>query len=138
LYLFFLVCFQVAIPVVPTIRVVITFTKFEELKSQEEFSTPVSSPTHFQDSKEKEGDAPPAGGSWFSWIRGSQNQGTNGAVHLENHLEEEVDPFQIPSDYIWVDMNEKKRRMKDKKGKTKKGKKPVSSRRDMESDNDTM
>ncbi|CAM6081900.1 unnamed protein product [Calypogeia fissa] len=131
---------KVAIPVVPTIRVVITFTKFEELKSSEEFSTPVSSPGHFQDSKEKDGDAQNgSGGSWFSWIRGgSQNQGSNGAVFLEDHLDQEVDPFEIPSDYQWVDMNEKKRRMKEKKGKSKKGKKPVRSRADMESDNDTM
>lgn len=40
---------------------------------------------------------------------------------------EEVDPFQIPSDYTWVDANEKKNRMKAKKAKSKKGKKPVSS-----------
>lgn len=116
----------------------ITFTKFEELKSSEEFCTPVSSPGHFQDSKEKEDGQNPSGASWFSWIRGgSQSQGTNGGSYLEDHIEQEVDPFEIPSDYQWVDMNEKKRRMKEKKGKTKKGKKPVRSRADMESDNDT-
>ncbi|KAA8548457.1 hypothetical protein F0562_000141 [Nyssa sinensis] len=36
---------KVAIPVVPTIRVLVTFTKFEELQPLDEFSTPPSSPT---------------------------------------------------------------------------------------------
>ncbi|WRX20504.1 Ankyrin repeat domain-containing protein 13 - like 1 [Theobroma cacao] len=40
---------KVAIPIVPTIRVLITFTKVEELQPIEEFSTPLSSPAHFQD-----------------------------------------------------------------------------------------
>ncbi|KAK8507576.1 hypothetical protein V6N12_072830 [Hibiscus sabdariffa] len=55
---------KVAIPIVPTIRVLVTFTKFEELQPMEEFSTPLSSPAHFQDSKSKESE-----GS-TSWIRG--------------------------------------------------------------------
>ncbi|GAY35197.1 hypothetical protein CUMW_014900 [Citrus unshiu] len=38
---------QVAIPVVPTVRVVVTFTKFVELQSTEQFFTPLSSPRHF-------------------------------------------------------------------------------------------
>ncbi|MCO5604108.1 hypothetical protein L7F22_058266 [Adiantum nelumboides] len=37
----------VAIPIVPTIRVVVTFNKFEEVSAAEEFVTPLSSPTHF-------------------------------------------------------------------------------------------
>jgi ankyrin repeat domain-containing protein 13 len=36
---------QVAIPVVPTVRVVITFTKFVPLIEPEEFFTPMSSPS---------------------------------------------------------------------------------------------
>ncbi|KAF2314117.1 hypothetical protein GH714_022377 [Hevea brasiliensis] len=36
---------KVAIPVVPTIRVLVTFTKFEELQPLDEFATPPSSPT---------------------------------------------------------------------------------------------
>ncbi|KAF9608085.1 hypothetical protein IFM89_006012 [Coptis chinensis] len=35
---------EVAIPVVPTIRVLVTFTKFEELQPLDEFSTPPLSP----------------------------------------------------------------------------------------------
>ncbi|KAJ0787649.1 putative ankyrin repeat domain-containing protein [Helianthus annuus] len=36
---------KVAIPVIPTIRVLVTFTKFEELQPLDEFTTPPSSPT---------------------------------------------------------------------------------------------
>ncbi|KAB1669042.1 hypothetical protein ES319_1Z081200v1, partial [Gossypium barbadense] len=36
---------KVAIPVVPTIRVLVSFTKFEELQPVDEFSTPPSSPS---------------------------------------------------------------------------------------------
>ncbi|KAM0042510.1 putative ankyrin repeat domain-containing protein [Helianthus debilis subsp. tardiflorus] len=43
---------EIAIPIVPTIKVLVTFTKFEELQSSsDEFSTPLSSPAHFQDAK---------------------------------------------------------------------------------------
>ncbi|KAF9609641.1 hypothetical protein IFM89_017780 [Coptis chinensis] len=41
---------------------------------------------------------------------------------------EEVDPFHIPSDYTWVDANEKKRRMKAKKARNKKNKKQTVTR----------
>ncbi|KAL0322111.1 UNVERIFIED_CONTAM: hypothetical protein Scaly_2507500 [Sesamum calycinum] len=60
---------QIAIPIVPTIRVLVTFTKFEELQPVEEFSTPLSSPAHFQDSKSKESEGST---SWISWMRGSR------------------------------------------------------------------
>lgn len=36
-------------------------------------------------------------------------------------LKDEVDPFHIPPDYTWVDANEKKRRMKAKKVKSRRG-----------------
>ncbi|CAK9192181.1 unnamed protein product [Sphagnum troendelagicum] len=117
---------KVAIPVVPTIRVVITFTKFAELKPSEEFSTPISSPTHFQDAK-VDADVPTTAtnGSWLYWISGSQNLTKGGAPNgLEEQLDEEADPFLIPSDYLWIDMEEKKRRLLEKKGKSKKEKKP--------------
>ena len=118
---------QVAIPVVPTIRVVVTFTKFEELKPSEEFSTPLSSPRHFQDAKSEAADAAPtpSQGSWLYWMRGSQAAGKSAAVSsLEEALEEEADPFMIPANYRWIDMEEKKRRMREKRGKNKKSKKP--------------
>lgn len=121
---------KVAIPVVPTIRVVITFSKFEELQSSEEFVTPVSSPEFFQDAKGKDVDAPKSSSSWISWLRGSQSEPVNEATCLEDYLEGDLEPFHIPSDYTWVGMNEKKRRMKMKKSKNKKDKKPDSVSRD--------
>ncbi|XP_024400674.1 uncharacterized protein [Physcomitrium patens] len=117
---------KVAIPVVPTIRVVITFTKFEELKPAEEFSTPLSSPRHFSDAKSEADAAPaPSQGSWLYWMRGAPGSGKSATVSsLEEQLEEEADPFMIPPNYRWIDMEEKKRRLREKKGRSKKVKKP--------------
>ncbi|XP_077227581.1 uncharacterized protein LOC143860687 [Tasmannia lanceolata] len=112
---------KVAIPIVPTIRVLVTFTKFEELQPMDEFSTPLSSPVHFQDTKSKESELSSA--SWISWMRGSRGQSSDSDSRCGK---DEVDPFHIPSDYSWVDANEKKRRMKAKKAKSKKGKKQVA------------
>lgn len=111
-----------AIPLVPTIRVVITFTKFEELQPVEEFSTPLSSPGHFQDAKGKETQASNSSVSWMSWVRGSHSRTSSEPTNLEDHLRDDLDPFYIPSNYTWVDMNEKKRRMKARKSKNRKGK----------------
>ncbi|PIA45468.1 hypothetical protein AQUCO_01700771v1 [Aquilegia coerulea] len=114
---------KVAIPIVPTIRVLVTFTKFEELHQSEEFSTPLSSPAHFQDAKTKESDGST---SWISWMKGSR--GGNSSDGEGRSYKEEVDPFHIPSDYTWVDANEKKRRMKAKKAKNKKNRKQSTTR----------
>ncbi|GAB2211591.1 hypothetical protein Drorol1_Dr00024912, partial [Drosera rotundifolia] len=43
-----LLCF-VAIPIVPPIRVIVSFTKFEVLEPSEQFSIPPSRPTHSRD-----------------------------------------------------------------------------------------
>jgi hypothetical protein len=130
----------VAIPVVPTIRVVVTFTKFEEMKPSEEFSTPLSSPRHFQDAKVAEVPTAATNGSWLYWIRGSQNLAKEGTLSgLEEQLDEEADPFLIPSDYLWVDMEEKKKRMREKKGKSKKEKKPpLYPKEGLENERDTL
>lgn len=53
-------------------------------------------------------------------MRGSHGQSSDGESRSGR---DEADPFLIPSDYTWVDANEKKRRMKAKKAKSKKGKK---------------
>ncbi|XP_075502715.1 uncharacterized protein LOC142540444 [Primulina tabacum] len=106
---------KIAIPIVPTIRVLVTFTKFDEHQPTEEFSTPLSSPAHFQDGKSKESESST---SWISWMRGSR--GGQSSDSEGRGFRDEVDPFHIPSDYTWVDANEKKRRMKAKKAKSKK------------------
>ncbi|XP_008810264.1 uncharacterized protein LOC103721720 [Phoenix dactylifera] len=108
---------KVAIPIVPTIRVLVTFTKFEELQPPDEFATPLSSPTHFQESKAKESES---SGSWYSWMRGSRGgQSSDGSDGRS--WKDEIDPFHIPTDYTWLDANEKKRRMKAKKVRSKRG-----------------
>lgn len=105
-----------AIPIVPTIRVVITFTKFEELSPpSDEFATPLSSPTHFQEYKAK---GTETSGSWYSWVRSGRSGQSSDESETKN-WKDEIDPFSIPSDYTWVDTNEKKRRMKAKKAKSK-------------------
>jgi hypothetical protein len=108
---------QIAIPIVPTIRVIVTFTKFEELQPLDEFATPPSSPTQFQDAKSKDSEG---SASWYSWVRGGR-----GAQSSDNgdsrSWKDEVDPFHIPSEYTWVDATEKKRRMKAKKAKNRRG-----------------
>ncbi|CAK9174359.1 unnamed protein product [Ilex paraguariensis] len=115
--------FLVAIPIVPTIRVLVTFTKFEELQPAEEFSTPLSSPAHFQDAKSKDSEGST---SWISWMRGSRGgQSSDGE---SRSFRDEIDPFLIPLDYAWVDANEKKRRMKAKRAKSKKHKKQAAAR----------
>ncbi|KAK6288923.1 hypothetical protein POUND7_000464 [Theobroma cacao] len=114
---------KVAIPIVPTIRVLVTFTKFEELQPMEEFSTPLSSPAHFQDAKSKESEGST---SWISWMRGSR--GGQSSDSDSHRYKDEVDPFHIPSDYTWVDANEKKRRMKAKKAKSKKHKRQAAAK----------
>jgi hypothetical protein len=113
---------QVAIPIVPTIRVIVTFTKFEELQTPEEFSTPLSSPVYFQDAKSKESEGST---SWVSWMKGSRgmlSSDSDSRSHSHRY-KDEADPFIIPSDYKWVDANERKRRMKAKRVKLKKNKK---------------
>ncbi|XP_059437286.1 uncharacterized protein LOC132170351 [Corylus avellana] len=114
---------KVAIPIVPTIRVLVTFTKFEELQPSEEFSTPLSSPAHFQDAKSKESEG---SSSWISWMRGSR--GGQSSDSESHRYKDEVDPFHIPSDYTWVDANEKKRRLKAKKAKSKKHRRQTAAK----------
>ncbi|KAL2507304.1 Ankyrin repeat family protein [Forsythia ovata] len=58
---------KVAIPVVPTIKVLVTFTKFEELQPLDEFSTPPSSPTAA--GRESPAVMNPSSSSWFRWIK---------------------------------------------------------------------
>lgn len=101
----------------------VTFTKFEELQPVEEFSTPLSSPAHFQDAKSKEAEGST---SWISWMKG--NRGGQSSDTDSHRYKDEVDPFSIPTDYKWVDANEKKRRLKAKKAKSRKQKKPTAAK----------
>lgn len=57
-------------------------------------------------------------------MRGSRGQSSDSDSH---RYKDEVDPFHIPSDYTWIDANEKKRRMKAKKAKSKKHRKHAAA-----------
>ncbi|CAF2036030.1 BnaA09g03520D [Brassica napus] len=107
---------KIAIPIIPTVRVLVTFTKFEELQPSEEFSTPPSSPV-FHDAKSSDNS------SWVSWMKGARGGGQASDCESNRYRDDEVDPFLIPSDYTWVDSAEKKRRMKAKKARIRKNRK---------------
>ncbi|CAH8373715.1 unnamed protein product [Eruca vesicaria subsp. sativa] len=91
---------KVAIPVVPTIKVLVTFTKFEEIYSADEFKTPPSSPTGSTNS------------SSSSWFRRARSNKDSKSQTLQ-------DPFAIPAGYTWVSGGSK--RKKAEKQKQKKG-----------------
>ncbi|XP_077242202.1 uncharacterized protein LOC143882622 isoform X2 [Tasmannia lanceolata] len=101
--------FPVAIPVVPTVRVVVTFTKFVDLQPQ--FFTPMSSPRHFTDEQQASEKEHVINGSSFSSSARSKS--------VNSLLYEEADPFVIPSDYTWTSIESKNQKMK--KSKSKKG-----------------
>ena len=107
---------QVAIPVVPTIRVLVTFTKFEELQPLEEFTTPPSSPDN-----SKSPAVQPSSSSWIQWIKAPYRQNFSTAPGPSSRVEDIQDPFTIPSDYVWTTPEEKKKKTREKKNKSKKG-----------------
>ncbi|CAF2089476.1 uncharacterized protein LOC103874596 [Brassica rapa] len=115
---------KIAIPIIPTVRVLITFTKFEELQPSEEFSTPPTSPV-FHDAKSSDSSS---SASWVSWMKGTRGGGQSSDGDSNRYKDSEVDPFMIPSDYKWVDSAEKKRRMKAKKARIRKNRKQGASK----------
>ncbi|XWS35102.1 hypothetical protein CRYUN_Cryun21dG0097500 [Craigia yunnanensis] len=108
---------KVAIPVVPTIRVLVTFTKFEELQPVDEFSTPPSSPTAGRESPAVTNSS---SSSWFQWIKAPYHRPSPSSNSC-NKIENFQDPFAIPPDYTWITAEAKKKKMQEK-GKSKKGK----------------
>ncbi|XP_031483145.1 uncharacterized protein LOC116252770 [Nymphaea colorata] len=110
---------KVAIPVVPTIRVLVTFTKFEELQPAEEFCTPPSSPGNSL-STGRESPVLQPSTSWFQWIKVPYRQSSSTLSGPGSRVEDIQDPFAIPPDYKWITVEEKKKKMQEK-NKTKKG-----------------
>lgn len=107
---------KVAIPVVPTIRVLVTFTKFEELPPAEEFSTPPSSPSAA--SQESAFTQPStSSSSWARWIKApySHRSKSSSSESSSSKGPESIhDPFAIPSDYKLVTAEAKKKKMQEK------------------------
>ncbi|XP_008789496.2 ankyrin repeat domain-containing protein 13C-A-like [Phoenix dactylifera] len=105
---------KVAIPVVPTIRVLVTFTKFEDLQPLEDFSTPSSSPEKKYPSKNL------PSSSWLQWMKGSSRQKPSKSSGPSNRVENIQDPFMIPPDYAWVSPETKKKKLQENGSKSKK------------------
>lgn len=138
---------QVAIPVVPTVRVVITFTKFVELQPTEQFYTPLSSPRHFsygggRGGGQAEEDQKPethksslpsssSSSSWPStaWLRRSNSQSVSASKQQQQQqqqrssssssMAQQADPFAIPSGYTWTTADDKSSKMKKSKSTRK-------------------
>ncbi|KAK9930803.1 hypothetical protein M0R45_018113 [Rubus argutus] len=110
---------KVAIPVVPTIRVIVTFTKLEELAPVDEFATPPSSPTSA--GRESPAGMQSSSSSWFQWIRAPYHRPGTSTTGSSSRIETIPDPFAIPADYTWVTVEAKKKKMQEK-NKSKKGK----------------
>ncbi|KAL6990768.1 hypothetical protein U1Q18_008889 [Sarracenia purpurea var. burkii] len=120
---------KVAIPVVPTVRVVITFTKFVELQPTEQFFTPLSSPRHFVNGRGGSEEEPESRYSSFSssssastsstaWLRRSTSRPSSASkqLHLQNYsATHQSDPFAIPTGYSWSSFDEKNRKMRKSK-----------------------
>ncbi|XP_075512145.1 uncharacterized protein LOC142547649 [Primulina tabacum] len=111
---------KVAIPIVPTIRVVVTFKKFEELQPLDEFSTPPSSPTG--DDRLSPNVIKSSTSSWFQWIKSPYQRAGSSVGCSSNIIENTQDPFVIPSGYTWITAEAKKKitqeKVKSKKTKT--------------------
>ncbi|GFZ03237.1 ankyrin repeat family protein [Actinidia rufa] len=115
---------KVAIPVVPTVRVVITFTKFVELQPTEQFYTPFSSPRHFANERgsyeEPESSSSSAS---TSWLRRSTSRPSSASKQWHQNYsvagQQSLDPFAIPSGYTWSSFDEKNRKMKKSKSTRK-------------------
>ncbi|CAI8601940.1 unnamed protein product [Vicia faba] len=110
---------KVAIPVIPMIRVLVTFTKFEELQPLDEFATPPSSPSASGEESPTATNLPAS--SWFQWIKAPYRASSSAAGSSSSRIENTPDPFAIPPDYTWVSAEEKKKKMQEK-NKSKKGK----------------
>ncbi|KAI3907546.1 hypothetical protein MKW98_016190 [Papaver atlanticum] len=109
---------KVAIPVVPTVRVIVTFTKFVNLPPVEQFYTPVTSPRHLwsdgdyhqqqqEEKKRQQKDKQNSNSSSSSWLgrtnctlpRSKQNQRCSSTAAAPYQADD--DPFAIPRNYTW-------------------------------------
>lgn len=109
-----------AIPVVPTVRVVITFTKFVELQPLEQFYTPFSSPRHLLRG-DGDGDEQHRPESRYpsTWLRRNNSQSGAGNKQQQQRCSSmplDSDPFAIPAGYTWTStVDDKSRKMKKSK-----------------------
>lgn len=124
----FALLLQVAIPVVPTVRVVITFTKFVELPPTDHFYTPLSSPCLLangsvkvgpDEGQESDGHVWPwtssSSTSVSSWIKRGSSRSAESQPEPQHCSPQQLDTFTIPSGYTWKSLNDKSRKLKKSK-----------------------
>ncbi|XAR65652.1 hypothetical protein NMG60_11009828 [Bertholletia excelsa] len=132
---------KVAIPVVPTVRVIITFTKFVELPPAEQFFTPLSSPgcltrgseeepeshysSAYSSSSSSASSSSSSSNSWFrrSTSRRSSVSGRPSSASKQQYPvvapQQQSDPFTIPLGYTWSGQDDKNRKLKKSKSTRK-------------------
>ena len=127
-----------AIPVVPTVRVVITFTKFVELPAVEQFYTPLSSPRLFgghgggrvgsSDESDTHHTSMPSSSSSSkstTWLQRNSSQSASkqhrhsSSVLGQQQQQLQSEPFAIPSGYTWTSVDEKSTKLKKSKSTRK-------------------
>ncbi|KAG9132089.1 hypothetical protein Leryth_023701 [Lithospermum erythrorhizon] len=125
---------KVAIPVVPTVRVVITFTKFVELQSTDKFYTPLSSPRHFSDGDDGateteffslSSSSSSSSSSLSSMSKSGSRRGKQQPRNCKgsNGVQQGMDdPFVIPAGYSWSSFDDKSKEMKKSKSTSRRNK----------------
>lgn len=97
---------------IPTIKVIVTFSKFEELPPVDAFTTPPSSPSGTGRENREENQS--SSSSWFEWIKAPYLRSTSSNSASSSKIKNMQDPFALPPDYTWVTAEAKKRRMQEK------------------------
>ncbi|KAK8575420.1 hypothetical protein V6N13_033339 [Hibiscus sabdariffa] len=124
---------KVAIPVVPTVRVVITFTKFVELQPTEQFFTPLSSPSFFsnggvgrgqteEDQKLDKHKSSLPSSSMTGWLRRNNSHSVSTSKQQQQRSSstaQQSDPFAIPNGYTWTNVDDKSGKLKKSKSTRK-------------------
>jgi len=105
---------KVAIPVVPTVRVLVTFTKFEELQPLDEFTTPPSSPSAAGRESPAMTMMQSSNSSWFQWIKSPYQRPSFSTGGSSSKIDNIQDPFAIPPDYTWITAEAKKKKAQEK------------------------
>ncbi|XP_023645867.1 ankyrin repeat domain-containing protein 13C [Capsella rubella] len=111
---------KLSIPVIPTVKVVMTFTKFVPLQPLDEFYTPLSSPKHLSaamedhqhdvegdDKSERKISTSQPSFSTPSWLRLNISTGGKSSRRRLEVEEQMVDPFIIPTGYKWTSNSDK-------------------------------
>lgn len=95
-----------SIPVIPTVKAVMTFSKFVALPPMDQFYTPVSSPRHISAGVEDgESDTRTSTSrrsfSTPSWLKLKATKKSS-QRRLKKEQAQMVDPFAIPAGYKWT------------------------------------